>query len=898
MLAATALAAAAMLTVSCATQGAAARAASAQGGAGNRLKKPAPPQQITVNMKKNTGAVFHGATGALYGFSENGVPGEELISPLHVRAIDQKAPGGLQHPSGGALKVAPDFFAAGGQMILIYMQGIYSAWPYQNDGIANYLQKVKKIVKEVVAAPDSNRFAFVPFNEPDWIWYKLNTPDPQQYRKNRARFLKDWTLVYHAIRSLDPGAKIVGPNEAYYDARFMPSFLSYAKAHHVLPNIISWHELSPMSVGSYRNSYASFRTLEKRDGIKPLPVDIDEYGNRYDLSNPGEMVQWIAMFEDTKVYAAMPFWDIADNYSDNAVRNDEPNGSWWLLKWYGAMTGHTVRVTPPQYNAIDTLQGLASLNTAEKQARIIVSDPAGRNDSVVVKGIDPAIFGSKVHVSVRKTTWTGYDGSAYTPLDLSEKNYAVTDGSITVPLGHTDPMAAYELIIAPATKAPIAAPTPPETHQYLAAHADLTDATVYDQGSVFKPNGYATAGGKSVGSIDTKDSRVVFHVDVAHTGRYLMSVYYGNQTEKIAQQIMRVDKGKWSFVNYPPTLNRTFWSHKNLYLELPAGKHTITFGVSAPSIGTARGQATLDQILLTYAPGAVPGITGPATVYPAAYAELAKGDATVPCGPQAGACAAPQDVSMQPGSNITFVVDAARPGYYDLRLRSADHAAASATDKGSFLLAVGGIHQARTRVRMSKRAPRATHDITYLHAGINLAEYVYNGPGSVTVGALQVERDRGADRAVARYQAASPKNILHGTAKVERNVHGGGKRYVGGIGDGAGNTLTFTGIHAERSGLYRVLLSYSDGARVGSTSYNSNLIDRGFTVATSAGTHATVYARNTYSWDEFYNIELTVKLKVGNNTITFGNPSAPAPRIGSITVAPAYLAGQPSRRGS
>jgi len=145
---------------------------------------------------------------------------------------------------------------------------------------------------------------------------------PTSSRRNSsapAASLADWTRTYHAIRASDPQALIVGPNEAYYDTRFMPDFLSYAKASNVLPDIISWHELSPSSLKSYRSSYASFRALERKGGgevgggIGPLPINIDEYANRYNLSVPGGMVQWLSMFEDTKVYAAMPFWDIADN---------------------------------------------------------------------------------------------------------------------------------------------------------------------------------------------------------------------------------------------------------------------------------------------------------------------------------------------------------------------------------------------------------------------------------------------------------------------------------------------------------------------------------------------------------------------------------------------------------
>jgi hypothetical protein len=799
------------------------------------------PQQITVNLADSTGPVFHGADGALYGLSENGVPGADLFDPLHIRAIDAKPPGGLQHPTGDADKIAPEFAGAGGQWILVYMQDIYSAWPYQDLGLTDYLPKVETIVKDLMATPYAKDFAFVPFNEPDWIWYGLNTSSPSQYVINRDKFLADWTTVYHAIRAIDPHALIVGPNEAYYDSRFMPDFLSYAKANNVLPQIISWHELSPGSLQTYRSSYASFRALEKQGGIGPLPIDIDEYANRYDLSVPGQMVQWLSMFEDTKVYAAMPFWDIADNYSDTAVQNDMPNGQWWLLYWYGQLTGHTVNVAVPQPDTIDTLQGLAALDTSKRQARIIVGDPSGSNDTVQVTGIDPRVFGNAVHVSVQEATWSGYDGATYTPLDITESDYPVSGNTIRVGLGAVNPMSAYQIIVSPASEHQAAGShaAPPDTQTYLAADASLTDATVYSQGSESNPNGYATAGGKDVGSIDQPDSRVAFNVTVPRTGRYLMSVYYGNQTETIAQQILRVDSGSWSFVNYPPTLNWLFRSHQDLYLNLTAGSHTITFGVADPSIGTAKGQVTMDDIQLTYASGDVPGITGPSTSYAAGYAD-ASGS----------------------GGALTFAVDAATDGYYRLSASGGRVAAVDGSEIGA-----------------------AGHAV-YLHAGINPVQVA----GMASSGVLDVVPDHGADVAdAASYAAAAPGNTLSGTAVVQADPYAYGGKDVGYVGNGSANTLTFTGIRAARTGTYRVMVSYADNDRAGSGNYNSNLIDRGFTVATSAGTSETVYARNTYSWDQFDTMEVTVQLNAGLNTISFGNPAAYAPNFDKITVAAASL---------
>jgi hypothetical protein len=431
-------------------------------------------------------------------------------------------------------------------------------------------------------------------------------------------------------------------------------------------------------------------------------------------------------------------------------------------------------------------------------------------------------------------------------------------------------MTAYQLIVTPATGAAVPGAARTGTRTYLAADAALTDAQVYSQGSQANYNGYATDGGEDVGSIDQPGSRVAFHVTVPRGGRYFLSVYYGNQTQDIAQQVMRVDGGPWSLISYPPTLNWLFRSHQDLYLELAAGTHTITFGVSAPSVAVAKGQVTLDDIQLTYAPGSVPGVTGPATSYPAAYQDLTGGTTTTPC---ASACAAPQAAALPAAGSVAFAVDAARDGYYRLSPR--------ASAAGTFGLLVSGI-----RVRDSGHGPA----IAYLHSGINPVTVVNTGPRREGLNALSVTPDGRADTADATtYAAAAPQNILAGAAVVQANPYAYDGSDVGYIGDGTASTLTFTGVDAPKAGTYRVMVSYADDDRAGTGNYNTNLIDRGLTVTTSAGTSTTRYARNTYSWDQFDTVEVTVRLDAGPNTITFGNPSAYAPNVDEITVAPASL---------
>jgi hypothetical protein len=809
---------------------------------------------LTVNLASDTGAVLGGASGALYGLSEDGVPGSDLLSPLNIKTIATGPDPDSQHPNGHSNEVAPEFFSMGGKYLLDYMQDYYSDWPYQDVGIPTYLSAVDTIVDGVRASADSSRYVFVPFNEPDNIWYDLN-PSGSDFSTEMTQFEQDWTTVYQRIRADDPGALIAGPNTSVYNSTVMSDFLSYAKANDVLPDFITWHVLEPGAEQAFPSDYANFRALEAAYGIKPIPVDIDEYADRYQLSVPGEMVQLLAEFENAKVYADMPYWDIDDNYSDTAVQNDEPNGQWWLMYWYGQLTGHTVSVTSSSGGTLDELNGLAALDQSKRQARILVADPSAGSDSVTLTGLSRSVFGSSVHVSVQSIGWTGYDGSAYTPLDVAETDYRVVKGSVTVPLGVLNGMSAYQLIVTPASGAAMTAPASPGTQTYLAADASLTDAYVYSQGSQSNYNGYATAGGEDVGSIDQTDSRVTFTVNVPTTGRYLMSVFYGNQTGSISQQIMRVDSGSWSFISYPPTLNWLFRSHKDVYLDLTAGTHTITFGVSDPSIGTAIGQVTMDDIQLTYAPGDVPGVTGPGSSYPAAYAELSGNARTVPCNDSG--CLATQDVDLHGGGSVSFAVDAGSDGFYAVT-------------------PVGAAADARSRLVVDGVA--VSPGVVYLHAGINPVRYSGRG----LLGGVSVTPASGNATTYAASGAA-----LSGTAVVESDSYAYGGQYVGWIGDGAGNTLTFTGVTAPRTGTYRVMVSYADADGESSGNYNTNLIDRGFTTTTSAGTSVTTYARNTYSWDQFDTVEVTVRLNAGSNTITIGDSSYYAPNIDKIIVAPA-----------
>ena len=228
------------------------------------------PMQLVVDLSSDTGALKYGASGFLYGLGNADIPSANLLAPLKPQVAAQKPEGGLQHPNGDALNVSDTYKAAGGKEIEIYMQDIYPNWPYDNLGIHDYLTKVDSIVRRVVDSPNRSMFSYVPFNEPDQIWYNKS-------EKKQALF-DDWKTVYQKIKSLDPAAQIVGPNFARYDSSFYRDFLIFAKDHHCLPDVISWHELNDDFFAGWYSRYDDYRSIESSLGLSAREICINEYG--------------------------------------------------------------------------------------------------------------------------------------------------------------------------------------------------------------------------------------------------------------------------------------------------------------------------------------------------------------------------------------------------------------------------------------------------------------------------------------------------------------------------------------------------------------------------------------------------------------------------------------------
>ena len=462
--------------------------------------------QITVHCANDTGPFRGGATGTLYGLGDQGVPTDTILRGALIENTSQKPPFGKQHPSGDALAVERQYFASGGSEIGVYIQDYYPEWPYgsydrpgdtatyridvlpddpaygsrieQPNGRWDYEEITELVVNTLLANtryPD--KYLFIPFNEGDMDnWYKSGddgrAPIFEQFLADRDTI---YTLIQRIwdeyrdgakncrVRPTLPHARVAGPGDHKWRPRRTRRFLSHTSAHHTLPDVFVWHELGKESLRDYRGRYRDYRAIEHDCGVGPLPVNITEYGEMRDMSVPGQLIQWQAMFEDTKVQAETAFWGYSGNISDNMARANNANGGWWQFKWYGDLRGgHTIEAMSDTPETADSLQAIAAIDDASRRLTVLFggangADPdpvlnTGSNSIIDVRidGLDTRRFGELVDVEVRENAYVGPYGVADTPrVVFTAPSTPVINGTVSLILTSVDRYASYQLILTP-----------------------------------------------------------------------------------------------------------------------------------------------------------------------------------------------------------------------------------------------------------------------------------------------------------------------------------------------------------------------------------------------------------------------------------------------------------------
>ncbi|MEU2305666.1 RICIN domain-containing protein [Streptomyces misionensis] len=225
----------------------------------------------------------------------------------------------------------------------------------------------------------------------------------------------------------------------------MDNFLRNAVATNTVPDIIAWHELTRSS--KIAGDVATVTALENKYGISPRPIAIEEYAAPSEVGVPGALVGYIAKFERLGVHdAELAFWNQSGALGDLLTgQGGSPNGAYWLYKWYADMSGSMLVTTPPAQTGID---GAASRNSAGNEIDVVFGGSSG-DSAVTVNGLGSlSAFGSTVHVKVEYTPSPGRTVAVSGPTTLSESDYAVNNGSITVPVSANSAYG-YHIVITP-----------------------------------------------------------------------------------------------------------------------------------------------------------------------------------------------------------------------------------------------------------------------------------------------------------------------------------------------------------------------------------------------------------------------------------------------------------------
>jgi Concanavalin A-like lectin/glucanases superfamily/Bacterial Ig-like domain (group 4) len=832
--------------------------------------------EVSIDLATDTGAFRGGASGTLYGLYGPGVPTNNLIEGMHLRTVSTKAQDGPQHPGADALEVVKPLVDSTGGDVYIYMTDIHRGFPYEWPGstsaekLALYEQKIAVQVDQALQLDRKyqRHIVFVPFNEPEGNMFGTGqwSYDGVSWLQDPTDYFRAWDEVYRLIKGKLPAARIAGPNTSILYGQDK-GWLEHTVAAGTVPDTFTWHELShPEHV---RTSVAQYRALEREvfagtayEG-RTLPININEYAFNYHTSVPGQMIQWVSAFEESKVDADVAYWNIDGNLSDSAVQANRGNGQWWLFNAYGSMTGHTVELRPPAPGQNYSLQGVASLDERKAQARAIIGGASGKS-YVTFDHVPARVFGTRVHATIREIPWTGQIGDSPQPGTVAEYDADVAGGSVAFDFGGALPAlaesSAYEIVLSPATRG--GATTAPRTlweRSYEAEAATYTGSGYSKNGPEGSPadvSKFYTSGNYDVGGLRTgSDGKLDFAVDVPKSGKYDLSVFANslNTYDLVKEQgptnvFLRVDGGAEQELFLPLGYKWVVWDHADTTVGLTAGKHVITLAArSLDGSKATKGDAILDRIVL-----ALPNPAAATSVYEAELADLQDARPVYGRGLSGDGAA-----SIRAGGVATFWVYSAKDAEATLDV--------DLPEGGTVRLAVNGHEVLRAGRHESAAAVSLSGGINKVAlTGVSRSTLVDRVTVTPTARAL-VAKDYEAEDAT-----------LRGTAHAAALPLASGGTAVEGVGGDPGNAndLTFT-VRVNRSGTYAMRVRYSNPEQSPATHYNPDPLARHADISVNGRAAQRVLFPHSFHRDNFWELTVPLQLRHGTNTIRFSSAELP-----------------------
>lgn len=853
------------------------------------IRNDAEPVTMSIDMNQTTGAVKHGATGFLYGIGEENVPDVNLMTAIKPYMCEQKPPEGLQHPNGDIIVMADTFLEAGGDSIQIACPDIYADWPYEIEQTADgkndyekYAEKLKVIAQQIKDAGLSEKAVYVIYNEPEGNWFG------SIWSGNMDEFNNAWKLAYDAVKSVDPAARIAGPNFAVYHGSQLEKYMKFCAENDCIPYQMTWHVLGDEQYVTFHDDVAEFRSFEKKYWIDPgkttgeMEIVINEYADFTQLGVPGQLARWIALFEDEKATACLAYWHISNNLCDLAASNNEPNGAWWLYKWYAEMSGETLKVTTE--GAPHTkFYGVASLDKNKKSSMALFGGVDGSVPITLTNVRETGVFTDKVNVKIESTSWTGINGAAEEAFFVKEEICPVDEnGNVVVTVDNMVAAAAYRLTI---TQADADAETGVVSEGAWRRAYEGEDAKL--EGGASKAGtawNYACSGTGQAQNLNSAAASATFEVEVPSDGWYRFDMVYGaatgNNTQntaandpKNAVQTLSVDGGAPTEMYLENTLYWYMSGQHTEYIRLTAGTHELKVA------GTdSAGKATIDCMYLTY-------VGDDAALYQeqnvktyeaelsdynvlGSQTETKVTTASTIAGYSGAGYATGLDVSVKEGGGIRFTTFANENGMYDLKVKySAKDDSVVNYYVNNTSLTLDKLADTKTAAATGNEWKEVTSTL-FLKKGINIID-LDSDSAELAIDTLTVER--AADQSETTVIEAEDCKTVGDVTIAENSVASNGKYVKEILADKDAKNALIVEYDAPVKGSYEFAVYQSNKELFGSHAYNAQMVDRFITISVNGGEPQNVYFRNTYSNDSFRSQVITLNLKRGTNTIKIYN---------------------------
>lgn len=890
---------------------------------------------LNFDASQNTGDMFHGSTGFLYGVSEVNVPSSDLIEAIEPKILVQKAKDGQQHPSGDGYRLASYLDSCGVENIQIYLQDYYLEWPYEYLGIDDYNAKVDKIVREMLEGKSEEeiaKYSFVLFNEPDGIWYGSDID----------KLCADWLTIYTTVKSINPNIKVAGPNYSSYNSAHYKQFFEFCQTNNCLPEYVTWHALQKDKLTSFQSQCDEVKgyidTYYAGSGIEP-DIFVNETVNFDDIGAPGPLVNWLSIFEEEKVYASLPYWGLANSLNELAADANKPNGAWWVYKWYAQMTGHTVPLTLENIeapSAYGRLYGLTSVDEDTSTIHTLFGGQAG-SQTVRIQNIkDTAIFkdAKSAHVKIYRTKYTGHQGFADETPVVFEGDVDFNGNELMYSVQNAELLDAYYAVVTPATGSTEAVQDGTWQETYEAENAALQGgATAYT-----KTGGgdLARSNRAEVGGLNQEGDGVSFDVAVPQEGTYKLNIYYSSQAPQVdpltleyvedggqnraigavCSHDLSVDGEAVQEIQYDSTVKWGYYNYKTVYLDLTEGAHTITLTYKGENQNGKAVNSMLCAILDKIDLSLVTDESGVITVEPEELAGTQTGFAFS----QEGGSYTGAGYAVGSG-DFKFYVNASEDGYYTIQTKGSGSAAlAKSSVEYAADAKAESVTAAKWQQLMTMEIGGEAANAIYLTAGMNQLQLsgtdlkldqivLKENKDADSQGIISIEAE---DCEMTGTDAADGYNYLKGSSALPvavDNSYASEGKAVEGFRGGQDNTLTIK-VTAPAAGDYKLSAFYSNDEPAPVMQkqngdnyvhpYNTDLVERYAQISVNGNTPQTVYFRNTFCWDVFKNVVIDVSLQEGENTITLTNDNSYkfssvqddfTPRFDKFEIAPA-VAGQ------